>query len=202
MSTRQVYIDSEIHQAVDIIFNKTLVFSSAELKNYINTGTIQIDYNKTDNKKFLPFYDCLYYPTVSIVKCADNFDNNDWQKLEQEIEKAFPNQVQTYHFYKVRRLTNELAYFLKIMLHGHFSPMEFDAIFGVEHFIKQYKFISDNNADINSKNEYKEFWCKILSGLLTEQSVRIRRFVDTEYRPIGQYAVETINYLKGQIGCA
>jgi len=60
MSTRQVYIDSEIHQAVDIVFNKTFVFSSAELKNYINTGTIQIDYNKTDNKKFLPFYDKLF----------------------------------------------------------------------------------------------------------------------------------------------
>lgn len=202
MSTRQVYIDSEIHQAVDIVFNKTFIFSSSKLKTYINTGTIQIDYNKTDNKKFLPFYDCLYYPTVTKSKCADSYDKNDWQKLEKEIEKAFPDQVPTFHYYKVKRLTNELEYFLKIMLQGHFDPMEIDATFGLEYFLKQYKFILDNIADNDLKNEYRDFWCKVLNGLLTEQFVSVKRFFDTEYRPIGQYAEKTITYIKGQVGCA
>ena len=199
MSEREVYIDSTVHQAVDLVYNKTFVFSGVDIKLFINKATIQIDYDKTNEDQFLPHYDCLYYPSVSTSKCADSYDEKDWDKLGEEIEKAFPNPLQTYHFYKVKRLTGELVYYLKIMLQGHFDPHEVDPSHGTIYFINQYNFILENITDVTKKSEYKTFWINVLVGLLTDQSFRVKRGSDKEFKPIGMYAEEAINFIRNEI---
>jgi hypothetical protein len=197
--TREIYIDSGIHKYIDIVFGRTYFLElSQELKSVIQSSQIKIDYNTADSKAYSPFYDCLYYPTVSTTKCGDQFDANDWQKLEEEIEKHLGKNLPTYQIYSTRRLNNELCYFLKNVFQATLHPQELSSNIGFEYFLNQYWFLYNNFPDKDKKEDFKHFWVKVLENLKNDQCVTRMSF-DGQFRPLGNYVINSLDWLTERI---
>lgn len=193
--TREIYIDNGIHTYIDIVFGRTYFFElTHELKAIIQNSQIKIDYNSKDSKNYSPAYDCLYYPTVSTTKCGDQFDANDWQKLEEEIEKNLGKQLPTYQIYSTRRLTNELCYFLKNVFQATLHPQELPSNIGFEYFVNQYRFLYNNFPDSDKREDFKKFWIKVLENLKNDQCVARLGF-DEKFRPLGNYVIDSLDRL-------
>jgi hypothetical protein len=198
-NTRELYIDREIHKYVDIVFGRTYFnMLSDNLKDYIQTGKIQVDYNQKDSKEFSPTYDCLYYPTVSTTKCGDVFDANDWQKLEQEIEKHIDTFLPTYELYSVRRLINEQKYFLKLIFQTILHPQEFSSNIGFEYFLNQYTFLYKNFKNETEKEELKNFTIRVIENLKNDPCVNKMGY-DGKFYPLGNFATNPLEWLINKI---
>jgi hypothetical protein len=197
--TNNHYIDIGTNKYVDIVFGRTyFLVLTGELKKIIQTGQIKIDYNTSDNKTYSPFCDCLYYPTVSTSKCGDQFDANDWRKLEEELVKYSGKDLPTFQIYSLKRLTNELCYFLKIVFCSKLHPQEMPINFGFEYFVNQYWFIYNNFPELNKKDEYKDFWINVLENLKNDNCVTRMGF-DGHFWPLGNYVADSLEWLKKQI---
>lgn len=194
-NSKELYIDSGINSYIDIVFARTYFFeTNPELKNIILGGKIKIDYNNTIEREYSPFYDCLYYPTVSKVKCANQYDKNDWQKLQQEIESRIDTELPTYEIYYTNRLNNELSYFLKSVFQATLYPQEFPNNIGFEYFINQYHFIYKNFPDKKRNQEYKQLWIKVLENLKNDNTVVKMDFSGNKI-PLGNFVVNQLNWL-------
>jgi hypothetical protein len=197
----ELYIETGIHTLIDIVYGRVYRQTNPALINCIKNATIKLDLDKADSKQYLPPFDCLYYPTVSPDKCADDFDENDWNKLEDEISKNIGKSLPTYQFYKLQRLTNELRYFLKIALQSSLNPEEGIGTLGFEYFVRHFYFITDNFSQKDLQDEYENFWCLILEQLKTDASVT-RLGYDGTFYPLGLFALKQIEWMKVKIGCS
>ncbi|MFZ4105977.1 hypothetical protein [Flavobacterium sp.] len=153
---------------------------------------------KKKSREFSPTYDCLYYPTVSTTKCSDQFDANDWQNLEQEIEKHIGILLPTYEIYSIRRLINEQKYFLKLIFQAILHPQEFPSNIGFEYFLNQYTFLFNNFTEVTHKEDFKNFTLNVLKNLKNDSSVTRLGF-DGKFYPLGIFAISSLDWLINKI---
>jgi hypothetical protein len=197
----ELYIETGIHNLVDIVYGRVYRYVNSDLINCIKNSTIKLEANEVDTKQYLPPFDCLYYPTVSPNKCADDFDENDWNKLEAEISKNIGKILPTFQFYKLHRLNNELRYFLKLALHSSLNPQEGIGTLGFDYFVSHCLFVTNNFPQADLLEEYEKFWCSILNQLKTDTSVK-RVGYDGNFYPLGRFAVKQIEWIQTKIGCS
>lgn len=195
---KEIYMDENIRKYVDLVFGRTYFQLSTSLKEFIQRGIIQVDYNTRDSNDYFPFYDCLYYPLVSDTKCSQEYDAADWQKLELEIGKYSGINFPTYEVYSIRRLINELGYFLKLIFQAAISPQEFPDKFGFDSFINQYQFLYKHYPNINEKELIRSFFTDVIEGLKNDVSFNKMGF-DGKFYPLGTFAVGHLNWLQEKI---
>ncbi|MCK9423098.1 MAG: hypothetical protein M0Q38_10910 [Bacteroidales bacterium] len=198
----KVYIDFTVQNCVDIVFNKELFHATPIIKSFIEDHHIKLDYNKEYGRKFLPICDCIMYPTVNPDICANKFKQADIDKMDREFGKYSPANIPTFHYYSLQRLTNELNYFLKLVVHSCLFPRESYFSFSANYFLNQMEFILENIKNLEYHNSYLTLWCRILDQLVNDKTVSIKRYTDNKPHPIGQYMIEEIKWIKKSIGCA
>jgi hypothetical protein len=196
----ELYIETSIHSLVDIVYGRVYRQISQELKNTIQTSHITVDATTADSKQYLPPFDCLFYPTVSVEKCADDYNESDWIKFEHELEKHLGKPLPTLQYYMLNRLTSELRYFLKLAIHAKLNPHEGIGTLGFEYFVRHYFFILSNFPLEELQNQYENFWCAVLETLKTDKSI-MRSGPNGNHYPLGQFAIKEIDWLKSKIGC-
>lgn len=201
MNGTEVYIDANIHQLIDVVFARTYRRTDSSVKDIIRDGNIKLDVEQIDPKQYVPAFDCLYYPTVSESKCADEYDEEDSVKLDKELEKYVGHPIPTYQIYRVTRLNNELKYFLKLALHSKFNPQEGIGSIGYEFFIRLFWFIYSYFPDPKLQNQFRSLWCATLENLKTDSSAKRRLSFEGPELPLGLLAADQIEFLKRKIGC-